>query len=86
MTNAMRRLTRKQKREISLLNCTDCFQCSFLKKKKNKKILFIYFTFGRTWSSLWRQTFSSCGEQGLLFLMVLGLLISVASLIAKHRL
>ena len=83
MTNVMRRLALKQKREISLLNCTDCFQCSFKTKKKN---LFIYFIFGRTWSSLWRQTFSSRGEQGLLFLIVLGLLISVASLIAKHRL
>ena len=82
MTNAMRRLALKQKREISLLNCTDCFQCSF----KKKKFLFIYFILGRTWSSLWRQTFSSRGEQGLLFLIVLGLLISVASLIAKHRL
>ena len=30
--------------------------------------------------------FSSCGEQGLLFIAVHGLLIVVASLVAKHRL
>ena len=30
--------------------------------------------------------FSSCGEQGLLFVVVHGLLIGVASLVAKHRL
>ena len=30
--------------------------------------------------------FSSCGEQGLLFVAVRGLLIAVASLAAEHRL
>ena len=30
--------------------------------------------------------FSSCGERGLLFLVVRGLLIAVASLVAEHRL
>ena len=30
--------------------------------------------------------FSSCGEQGLLFVVVRGLLIVVASLVAEHRL
>ena len=30
--------------------------------------------------------FSSCGEQGLLFVQVRGLLIAVASLVAEHRL
>ena len=30
--------------------------------------------------------FSSCGEQGLLFVAVLGLLIAVASLVAEHGL
>ena len=30
--------------------------------------------------------FSSCGEQGLLFVVVHGLLIAVASLVAEHRL
>ena len=32
------------------------------------------------------RTFSSCGEQGLLFIAVRGLLIAVASLVAEHRL
>ena len=32
------------------------------------------------------HAFSSCDEQGLLFVMVRGLLIAVASLIAEHRL
>ena len=31
------------------------------------------------------QAFSSCSEQGLLFIAVLGLLIAVASLVAEHR-
>ena len=32
------------------------------------------------------QPFSSCGEWGLLFVAVRGLLIAVASLVAEHRL
>ena len=32
------------------------------------------------------QAFSSCGERGLLFVVVLGLLIVVASLVAEHGL
>ena len=32
------------------------------------------------------RLFSSCGEQGLLFVAVHGLLIAVASLVAEHRL
>ena len=32
------------------------------------------------------QAFSSCGEQGLLFVVVHGLLIAVASLVAEHGL
>ena len=32
------------------------------------------------------QAFSSCGEQGLLFVAVHGLLKAVASLVAEHRL
>ncbi|KAJ8788902.1 hypothetical protein J1605_022308 [Eschrichtius robustus] len=34
----------------------------------------------------WRETFSSCGEQGLLFVVVHGLLIVVASLVVEHGL
>ena len=32
------------------------------------------------------RAFSSCGEQGLLYVVVHGLLIAVASLVAEHRL
>ena len=32
------------------------------------------------------RTFSSCGEQGLLFVVVCGLLIAVASLVVEHGL
>ena len=32
------------------------------------------------------QAFSSCGKQGLLFIVVRGLLIAVASLVAEHGL
>ena len=32
------------------------------------------------------QAFSSCGEQGLLFVAVCGLLIAVASLVVEHGL
>ena len=32
------------------------------------------------------QAFSSCGERGLLFVVVRGLLIAVAPLVAEHRL
>ena len=32
------------------------------------------------------RAFSSCGEQGLLFVVVSGLLIAVASLVAEHGL
>ena len=32
------------------------------------------------------QAFSSCGERGLLFLVVCGLLIAVASLVVEHGL
>ena len=34
----------------------------------------------------WAQTFSSCDKWGLLFVVVPGLLIAVASLVAEHRL
>ena len=50
-------------------------------------LFFFYFIFGCIGSSLLRAGFvSSCGEQGLLFVAVRGLLIAVASLVADHRL
>ena len=34
----------------------------------------------------WAWAFSSCGEQGLLFVVVRGRLTAVASLVVEHRL
>ena len=51
-----------------------------------KLIYFIYFIFGCIGSSLLRAGFSSCGEQGLLFVEVCRLLIVGASLVAEHGL
>ena len=51
------------------------------------KILIIYlFIFGCVGSSLLHRAFSSCGEQGLLLVVVCRLLIAVASLVAEHGL
>ena len=47
-------------------------------------LLFIYF--GCVGSSLLHVAFSSCGEQGLLFVVVPGLLTAVASLVVEHGL
>ena len=50
-------------------------------------ILFIYFAyFGCTRSLLLRGLFSSCSEQGLLFVVVGELLTVVASLVVEHGL
>ena len=53
-----------------------------------KKLLTIYFLiyFVALGLCCCVQAFSSCGEQGLLFIMVHRLLIVVASLVAEHRL
>ena len=47
--------------------------------------LFIYFWLHWVFVAAHRF-FSSCGERGLLFVEVRGLLIAVASLVAEHRL
>ena len=54
---------------------------SFLKKN----IIFV-FSFGCAGASLLQGLFSSCGEQGPLFIEVYGLLIVVASLVAEYGL
>ena len=48
--------------------------------------LFIYLFLVVLGLHCWAQSFSSCGEQGLLFVVVRRLLISVASLVAEHGL
>ena len=47
--------------------------------------LFIYFWLHWVFVAV-RGLFSSCGERGLLFVAVRGLLIAVASLVAEHGL
>ena len=49
-----------------------------------KFYLFIYFWLRLVFIAA-QGLFSSCGEQGLLFVAVHGLLIVVASLVAEHR-
>ena len=48
-------------------------------------MFFLIFIFGCVGSLLLCEDFS-CGEWGLLFVLVLGLLIAVASVVAEHRL
>ena len=48
--------------------------------------LFIYLFLAALGLSCCTRAFSSCGEQGLLFIVVRGLLIAVASLVSEHGL
>ena len=48
--------------------------------------LFIYLFLAALGLRCRMRAFSSCGEQGLLFIAVHGLLIAVASLVVEHRL
>ena len=50
----------------------------------NKFIYYLFF--GCVGSLLLRRALSSCGQRGLLFIALCGLLIAVASLVAEHRL
>ena len=50
------------------------------------KILFIYLFLAALGLRCYVQAFSSCGEWELLFIVVRGLLIAVASLVAVHGL
>ena len=47
---------------------------------------FIYLSLAALGLRCCAWAFSSCGEQGLLFVVVCGLLIAVASLVAEHGL
>ena len=51
-----------------------------------KFIYFIYLFLAALGLRCCAWAFSSCGEQGLLFIAVSGLLIAVASLVAEHGL
>ena len=48
--------------------------------------LFIYLFMAALGLHCCARALSSCGEQGLLFIAVRGLLITVTSLVAEHRL
>ena len=52
----------------------------------NKFIYFIYLFLAALGLRCCTWAFSSCGERGLLFVVVCGLLIAVASLVAEHGL
>ena len=52
----------------------------------NKFIYLIYLFLAALGLLCCALTFSSCGERGLLFVAVRGLLIAVASLVAEHGL
>ena len=54
--------------------------------KKSFNFLKIYLFLAALGLCCCARAFSSCGEQGLLFIVVRGLLIAVASLVAEHRL
>ena len=51
-----------------------------------KFILFIYLFMAALGLRCCTRTFSSCGERGLLFVVVRGFLIAVASLVVEHGL
>ena len=51
-----------------------------------KKYLFIYLFMAALGLRCCARAFSSCGEQGQLFIAVHGLLIAVASLLVEHGL
>ena len=61
-------------------------KCPVLKHFFNKFIYFIYLFLAVLGLRCCVRAFSSCGEWGLLFLAVRGLLIAVASLVAEHGL
>ena len=63
------------------------FLCPFTDDKIETQSLTTFFFFlAALVLRCWSWAFSSCGEQGLLFLAVHGLLIAVASLVAEHSL
>ena len=68
-----------------LVFCLLCAFFFFLRFIYLLVCLFIYLWLRRVFVA-GRWAFSSCGERGLLFLVVRRLLIAVASLVVEHRL
>ena len=76
-----------EKAVCPLLNPQEPEQYLELKKHFLKnKFIFYLFIFGCVGSLLLRRAFSSCSEQGLLFVVLRGLLTAVASLVVEHGL
>ena len=50
------------------------------------KFIYLFLFLAALGLRCWAQAFSSCGERGLLFIVVRGLLIAVAFLAAEHGL
>ena len=71
-----------QETPFSLCTFLSCVQITILKKFN----LFIFIFLAALCLHCCMRAFSSCGEQGLLFIVVCGLLIAVASLVAEHGL
>ena len=65
---------------------TLCYPNYLPKAPPLKNFFFLFFLFGCVGSSSLAGLFSSCGEQGLLFVAVCGLLTVVASLVAEQEL
>ena len=66
--------------------CYQLVKCFFFFSFFLKIYLFYLVIFGCVGSSLLCAGFPSCGEQGLLFIVVRGLLIAVASFVMEHGL
>ena len=64
------------------LSCSGFFLTCFF--RKIFKILFLYLSL--CWVFVAAYAFSSCGEWGLLCIVVVGLLIAGASCVGEHRL
>ena len=72
---------------VTLLNVFFFFFNHFHSCSLFKKIIYLIYLFLAVLGlCCYVWAFSSCGERGLLFIVVRGLLIAVAPLVAEHRL
>ena len=73
--------------KILIDECLDCLELTFFQTVCQKAfIIIIIFFLAALCLRCCAQAFSSCGERGLLFIAVRGLLIAVASLVVEHGL
>ena len=71
---------------VNVLEHSRAFLFSFLFLKKILNFIYLFYFWLRWVFVAACGLFSSCGERGLLFVVVRGLLIAVASLVAEHGL